>query len=938
MKYLYNITSHSRLKGLKFKTFIQILILVCGFSTQVEGQILSPDTISLWTSFTVSHNQTNAVSQLWDFGDGITGTNQTEAHSYSLSSCGYSSKIITLSITDSSSIIHQYQKTIVIKNIVNQPILTDSDPITPFSNCDNSPSLSNPNFSISLNNNTVDTATISYYIVNWGDNSTIDTFYNSSFPISHTYQSLGLFQFSISAVNALGCSSTTLYPIANQSNPAVGLSSLGSTQGCAPQEFTFILSQYQSNSPGTYYVWNFGDGSPQITWAYGTPYINDSIKHIFQTTSCQNGGNSFTVSVTAHNYCDQTTATVSNIRIYTSPVAQFTPSTTTGCKNSSISFNNQTLSGFGYNCNGNASYLWDFGDGSASTQTNPQHSYSASGTYTVVLTASNGVCGISTDTATITINETPKAKFANITTNSCDTLTIFPQNLSTGGNLTYKWIITPTSGWVFQNSTNKYSANPTIKFNQKGIYTVKLRATNNCGIDDTTVVIRIKSKPQIQLGTIQNFCGSGIVSPSVVIDSNNAFIYNYHWTFGNANPTSNNNLAAGFVSYNNPGIQTIHLSATNICGTTTDSTQFEVYALPQVVATTTNPAICKFDSTTLIASGALSYLWKDLNNNTLSLNSSCNISPVTSQNFVVSGTDTNGCINFDTISVQVYNLPQISVNSSQNAICKGDTIQLTANGANSYSWSNSSINIGQGAIIQYNPNQSSWVKVVATDTNGCVSEDSTQIQVFTPPTLSISALNPMICENDSIQIQLSGAQNISINPPIGSIGSSYNFKPKSTTLYQINAYDLAGCNTDTTLTITVEKLPVLSISQSANEICEGDSISFSATGTTNYQWLSNGQNLSSQANFVLQPQISSTLILSGTSANGCKNYDTTSFIVHSLPNVQISSNANAICKGKSVTLTASGANSYQWFKNGNSSSQNVILTDTLFSTTNYKLT
>ncbi len=938
MKYLYNNASRLRLRCTKFKTFILILTLVCGIGTQVKGQIYSPDTVSIGASFTVSHNQTNVVSQNWDFGDGITGTNPTVLHSYSSSPCGYSSKTITLSIIDSNSTNHQYQKTVVIKNIVSQPILADTDPITPFSNCDNSPSLSNPNFTISLNNNTLEKAGIIYYLVSWGDNSAVDTVYNSSYPITHTYQNLGLFQLSITAFNAFGCSNTATYPIANQSNPAVGLSSLGSTQGCAPQEFTFILSQYQSNSPGTYYVWNFGDGSPQITWNYNTPYINDSIKHIFQATSCQNGGNSFTVSVTAYNYCDQTTATVSNIRIYTSPVAQFTPSSTTGCKNNPISFNNQTLSGFGYNCNGNASFLWDFGDGSISTQTNPQHSYNATGTYTVVLTASNGVCGISTDTATIIINETPKAKFANIATNSCDTLTIFPQNLSTGGNLSYKWIISPTTGWAFQNSTNKYSANPTIKFNQKGIYTVKLRATNNCGYDDTIVVIKIKSKPEIQLSSLQNFCGSGSVSPSAVVDSNYANITSYQWNFGNGNPATSNNLNAGLVNYNNSGIETIYLSVSNICGTTTDSTQFEIYALPQISAITTNPAICKYDSTTLQASGAQSYIWKDMNNNTFSINSSVNISPSNSQSYVVSGTDTHGCINYDTISIQVYNLPQISLNSSQNAICIGDTVQLMVSGAQNYNWLSNSVNIGQGANIQHYPNQSSWVKVIATDTNGCVSEDSTQIQVYTPPTLSISTTNPMICENDSVQIQINGAQNINITPSVNFSGTNYNFKPNTTTIYQINAYDLAGCTTDTTLTITVEKLPILSISQSANEICNGDSISFSATGATNFQWISNGQSISNQSFLNLQPQNTSSIILKGISSNGCINFDTASFIVHSLPNVQINSTANGICKGKSISLTASGANTYQWFKNGNSVSQNVSLTDTLFSTTSYKLT
>jgi PKD repeat protein len=36
-------------------------------------------------------------------------------------------------------------------------------------------------------------------------------------------------------------------------------------------------------------------------------------------------------------------------------------------------------------------WLWDFGDGGSSTEQNPAHTYTATGTYTVTLTVSNTV-------------------------------------------------------------------------------------------------------------------------------------------------------------------------------------------------------------------------------------------------------------------------------------------------------------------------------------------------------------------------------------------------------------------------------------------------------------------------------------------------------------------------------------------------------------------
>ena len=41
---------------------------------------------------------------------------------------------------------------------------------------------------------------------------------------------------------------------------------------------------------------------------------------------------------------------------------------------------------------GAISWLWDFGDGNTSTEQNPVHAYAATGTYTVSLTISNGIC------------------------------------------------------------------------------------------------------------------------------------------------------------------------------------------------------------------------------------------------------------------------------------------------------------------------------------------------------------------------------------------------------------------------------------------------------------------------------------------------------------------------------------------------------------------
>jgi len=97
--------------------------------------------------------------------------------------------------------------------------------------------------------------------------------------------------------------------------------------------------------------------------------------------------------------------------------------------NDSISFSNLS-SNFD-------SIIWNFGDGNTSNLTNPNHTYTASGTYTILLTAfTNAACQIDTSTSTISVSipsaimENTKEKILIRTTDiqgrNCMPLNFFP--------------------------------------------------------------------------------------------------------------------------------------------------------------------------------------------------------------------------------------------------------------------------------------------------------------------------------------------------------------------------------------------------------------------------------------------------------------------------------------------------------------------------------
>ena len=89
------------------------------------------------------------------------------------------------------------------------------------------------------------------------------------------------------------------------------------------------------------------------------------------------------------------------------PVANFTADNTTGSDSLTVKFTDTSA-------NYPTSWLWDFGDGTTSTEQNPTHTYSAPGVYTVKLTASN-LAGNDTMTKTSYITVLKSNVYVHIT-------------------------------------------------------------------------------------------------------------------------------------------------------------------------------------------------------------------------------------------------------------------------------------------------------------------------------------------------------------------------------------------------------------------------------------------------------------------------------------------------------------------------------------------
>jgi len=126
-------------------------------------------------------------------------------------------------------------------------------------------------------------------------------------------------------------------------------------------------------------------------------------------------------------------------------------------------------------------WLWDFGDGTNSTQQNPAHAYTSAGTYNVSLKAWND---LGSDTmekpAYITVSNpaAPVADFTGTPTTGSAPLTVTFND--TSSNLPTGWL------WTFGDGANATVQNPTHTFSAPGNYTVSLNVTNDDGTNSIT--------------------------------------------------------------------------------------------------------------------------------------------------------------------------------------------------------------------------------------------------------------------------------------------------------------------------------------------------------------------------------------------------------------------------------------------------------------------
>jgi len=622
-----------------------------------------------------------------------------------------------------------------------------------------------------------------------------------------------------------GCGSLAIVGTGATGNPCQVVTY---SEALAPGTYVaFIASQFDvpaftcSNNPRrNYYL--------TLTMPGATPTVTASGPLSF----CQ--GDSVTLTSSAStSYLWSDGSTTQSIVVTTSGNYTVTVGSTNGCPATSaptsVTVNaapTVSITGVNYACSGNTTtltanaaagsgsitgYQWQESNVDISGETNSTYGASTAGSYTVIVTNSNG-CSTTSAPFTFTIANNPAV---NITgdTSSCAGSTLTANATAGSGNI---------SGYQWQESNVDISGatDSTYNVTASGSYTVIVTNSFGCTAVSAPIVVTVNAAPTVSITGINYACAGNSTNLTANATAGSGNITGYQWQESSVDITGETNST---YTASTAGVYTVIVTNSNGCSTTSAPFTFTIANQP-TVNITGNTAFCPGDSTTLAAnatagSGSISgYQWQESNIDIASANSATyNASTIGSYTVVV--TNTFGCTQTSApFIVTAASVPTVAITGA-SSICSGDSVMLTASSTDTiagYQWQLNTSDIGGATDSSYYASVAGDYTVVVTNAAGCSATSSiATVTVLPLPTAGFS----YIVIGDSVAFTNTSADGTTYSWDFDD-GSPLDNNSDPSHIYTANgSYDVTlivtnSCGTDTivqTVIITSVGIPSAAI-------------------------------------------------------------------------------------------------------------------------------
>ncbi|MEO9964865.1 MAG: PKD domain-containing protein [Reichenbachiella sp.] len=521
------------------------------------------------------------------------------------------------------------------------------------------------------------------------------------------------------------------------------------------------------------YTWDFGDSESST---------DASPTHLYAAHG------EYTVELLIESDQGCTDELSTEVIVYELPEVDFTFDDL--CDGEVAAFTNESTIG-----DGGMFYSWNFGDGSKSTDSNPQHTYATDGSYSVNLEVESTVGRCLVDfTQTIEVFVKPEVEFT--VDNVCfgEEVTLVNSSNIFGETVDYSW--------DFGDGSSATDEAPTHLYGAVNSYEILLEVNTSNGCSDSyTRSVYISPLPSV------NFSADDVCETEHVQFNNLTSIstgtVSYTWDFGDTNTSTETNPEH---LYDEKGEYTITLTASTTAGCTeVIDRPVTVYPSPRADFEFDN--VCdgnesQFVNISTIDFGTItSYEWDfgDGGNSILQNPSKLYLNAGT-YDVLLKVISDGGCQSESTQEVSVYNVPLADF--SVEDVCFGETVQIDnsssiAQGSVTYLWQlgDNTTSVSSNPAHEYELPGTYEIGLTVTSGNGCEDSYDQEVIVHAIPE-AYAGLDTVVSKGYTIQLIGSGGYTYSWSPH-QTLDNSLIYNPLATpletTTYELLVTDLYGC-------------------------------------------------------------------------------------------------------------------------------------------------
>jgi len=585
--------------------------------------------------------------------------------------------------------------------------------------------------------------------VKWTINGGTPSTSTSATTVTSTFNTVGTYTISLVAYKSGNASTAATKSIRVRPNAAISFTSAVGTNAqvkCVNTAITNI----------TYSVTGGGTGAGVTGLPTGV--TGSFAGGVFTISGTPSVTGTFNYTVTTTGTCAQATQT-GTITVNALPTVAATTGATSVCVGLTTTYSNTTSGG-----------VWSSSaTGIATVNASGVVTGVSAGTSTISYTVTSNGCS-TVVTKLITVNALPTVAATTGATSVCVGLTTTYSNTTAGG----VWSSSATG-------IATVNASGVVTGVSAGTAEIRYTVTSNGCSTTATKLITVNALP-----TVSALTGTA----SVCVGSTTTFSSTTSGGVWSSSATGIATVnASGVVTGVSAGTSTISYAVTTNGCTTTVTRDVTVNAKPNV--TVTSPSICSGSTATIQANGAADgYTW------TGGLSGNPATTPVlnTTTTYTVTGT-TNGCSNTAVSTVTVSSsAPTVTITSNPvgASVCNGDAITLTANGANSYTWTSTQTGTTTGGSLNFIPTSNLTVNLSGTVT-GCTTPGTTSVNVTIKSKPSVGVSSPSICTGETAQPVAQGGDSYTWTGGLPSVSNPTTPALTATTTYTVTG-TTNGCS------------------------------------------------------------------------------------------------------------------------------------------------